>query len=79
MLNGKIFIMSSNPYVDTGTTEKTKIYVVDVGGCRISNVLTSFIERIRDHEGEGVFFVPNENKYDLIVDDQASGLYKITL
>ena len=79
MLNGKVFIMSSNPYVETGTTEKTKIYVVDVGGQRVSNILTDFIERIRDHEGEGVFFVPNGNKFDMIVDIQASGLYKITL
>lgn len=79
MLNGKVFIMSSNPYVDTGTTEKTKVYVVDVGGQRVSNILTDFIERIRDHEGEGVFFVPNGNKYDMILDIQASGLYKLVL
>lgn len=79
MLNGKVFIMSSNPYVPADG-RRTRVYVVDVGGQRISNILSEFWERIREHEGESVFFVPNgHNAYDLIVDIQATGLYKIAL
>lgn len=79
MLNGKIFIVSANPYVGTGSGKTTKVYAIDVGGQRISNILTEFWERIRDHEGEGIFFVPNGNRYDMIVDIQLRGLFKITL
>jgi len=79
-LNGKMYVMSSNPYVPSGG-RKTKIYVIDVGGQRISNILNDWWLRISDNEGEGVFFVPNVNnnfKYDMILDIQTRGLYRIT-
>ena len=79
MIDDKVFIMASNPYAGASGVDKTKIFVVEVGAKRISNVFTEFIEPIRDHEGEGVFFVPNGNTYSLIVDMYPSGLYQLTL
>lgn len=76
-LNGKMFVMSSNPYVPSDG-RYTKVYVIDVGGQRISNILSGWWYRIRDNEGEGLFFVPNGDKYDLILDIQIKGLYRIT-
>lgn len=73
VFDGRAYIVSSNPY-----TPKTKVYVLDLGAEEYTNILTEFIEPIRDHEAEGIFFVPDGEKYAMIIDVQSTGLYKLT-
>lgn len=65
VFNGNLYVISSNPYVGTSgyTGPTSKIYVISLNGKRISAILDTFNEPIREHELEGIIFIERGNKY----------------
>ena len=66
----KIYILSSKNGVD-GVVGDTKIYVIDPYKQKIDHVFTEFPQWIKEHEGEGIEFVLNDDgtAWDMWVSD----------
>ena len=62
--NGKIFVISSKV---SSTEADTKVYVIDPFGKRITSVMESFPDAIKNHETEGICFVDNENEITALI------------
>ena len=69
ILNNHLYVSSSS------NVGNTNIYVIDLTTKTISTIISDFRSAIKDHELEGIDFIPYETRYNLILHVQNGSFY----